>query len=480
MQEREVDVAIIGAGTAGMGAYRTASQHAKSIALIEGNAYGTTCARVGCMPSKLLISAADAAHAVAGAQRFGVRTAPPVIDGPAVMKRVREQRDVFVNYVRQSVEEEFDPAHRLWGMARFLDDHRLQVGADIVVRADRIVIATGSRPTYPAAWAESVGDRVIVNDDVFSWTDLPKSIVVFGGGVVGIELAQALARLGVRIRHFGKGGFVGPLTDPEVRAYAARVLADDYGFQPDADVLSVYRERDEVVVRFKEKGGVREERFDYLLAATGRKANVDNIGLENTTLPLQPNGAPVYDPLTCQVGESHVFIAGDADQDLPLLHEAADEGRIAGENAGRFPDVRNGVRRTPIGVVFSDPQIAMAGASYASLVESGSKFAIGEVSFEDQGRATVSGKNKGLLRVYGAHGSGAFLGAEMIGPSAEHIAHLLAWARQSNRTVQDMLDSPFYHPVIEEGLRTALRQLARNLRLAPAPVKRCMDCGPGA
>lgn len=480
MQEREVDVAIIGAGTAGMGAYRTASQYTESIALIEGKAYGTTCARVGCMPSKLLISAADAAHAVAGAHRFGVMAHPPAIDGVAVMKRVREQRDAFVGYVRQSVEEEFDAARRIWGMARFLDDHRLQVGADLILRADRIVIATGSRPVYPSAWVESLGERVIVNDDVFSWTDLPRSVVVFGGGVVGIELAQALARLGVRIRHFGKDGVVGPLTDPEVRAYAARTFAEEYGFQANADVLAVYRERDDVVVRFKEDASVKEERFDYLLAATGRKANVDNLGLENTPLPLQPNGVPVFDPLTCQVGDSHVFIAGDADQDRPLLHEAADEGRIAGENAGRFPDVRNGVRRTPMGVVFSDPQIATAGASYSSLLESGAKFAIGQVSFEDQGRATVSGKNKGLLRVYAAHGSGAFLGAEMVGPSAEHIAHLLAWARQSNRTVQDLLDSPFYHPVLEEGLRTALRHVARNLRLGPAPVRRCMDCGPGA
>jgi len=480
MQERAVDVAIIGTGTAGMGAYRAAAQFTESIALIEGKAYGTTCARVGCMPSKLLISAADTAHAVAGAHRFGVLAERPTIDGVAVMKRVREHRDAFVNYVRQSVEEEFEAAHRVWGMARFLDDHRLQVGNDLILRADRIVIATGSRPIWPAAWNESVGDRIIVNDDVFSWTDLPRSVVVFGGGVVGIELAQALVRLGVRIRHFGKDDVVGPLTDPDVRAYAAKTFAADYGFQPNAAVLAVYRERDEVVVRFRVDGGVKEERFEYLLAATGRKANVDNIGLENTSLPLQRNGIPVFDPLTCQIGDSHVFIAGDADQDRTLLHEAADEGRIAGENAGRFPDVRNGARRTPIGVVFSDPQIATAGASYASLVESGVKFATGQVSFEDQGRATVSGKNKGLLRVYAAHGSRAFLGAEMVGPGAEHIAHLLAWARQANRTVQDLLDSPFYHPVLEEGLRTALRQVARNLRLGPEPVKRCMDCGPGA
>ena len=265
-----------------------------------------------------------------------------------------------------------------------------------------------------------------------------------------------------------------------MRAYALKTLADEYGFDPDANVLSIARDGDQVVVRFIQDGAETSERFDYLLAATGRRPNVDRLGLENTSLPLSPKGQPLFDRMTCQIGDSQVFIAGDANPDCPLLHEAADEGRIAGENAGRFPDVREGRRRARLAVVFSDPQIAIAGSGYAELKAADASFAIGEASFEDQGRARVTGKNKGLLRVYAAHGSGEFLGAEMIAPHAEHLAHLLAWARQSGRTVEDMLSSPFYHPVIEEGLRTALRVLLRNLRQGPEPVKRCMDCGPGA
>jgi len=166
--------------------------------------------------------------------------------------------------------------------------------------------------------------------------------------------------------------------------------------------------------------------------------------------------------------------------DLPLLHEAADEGRIAGENAARFPHVYRRARRTSLGVVFSDPQIAMAGQSYKSLTESGVDFEIGEVSYDDQGRARVMGINKGLLRVYGEKGTGRFLGAEMIGPSAEHLAHLLAWAIQSNLTVSEILQRPFYHPVLEEGVRTAFRTLNHALGFGPNPPLRCIDCGPGA
>jgi dihydrolipoamide dehydrogenase len=325
-----------------------------------------------------------------------------------------------------------------------------------------------------------LGDRVIVNDDVFCWDDLPESVVVLGGGVIGLELAQSLHRLGVRVRHFGKSGGVGPLSDPDVRAYAIRTFANEYGFDPDAKVTSIVRDGDEVLVGYKQGQEERTERFNYLLAATGRRPNVDRLGLQKTSLPLNAKGQPIFDRMTCRIGDSHVFIAGDANPDRPLLHEAADEGRIAGENAGRYPDVREGRRRAELAVVFSDPQIAIAGSTYSELMSAGARFEIGEASFDDQGRARVAGKNKGLLRVYAAQGNGEFLGAEMIAPQAEHLAHLLAWARQSKRTIEEMLESPFYHPVVEEGLRTALRVLLRNLRMGPAPVKRCMDCGPGA
>ncbi len=217
-----------------------------------------------------------------------------------------------------------------------------------------------------------------------------------------------------------------------------------------------------VIIDFTDKKG-RESmtRVDYVIAATGRRPNVDKLGLENTSLPLDARGVPVFDTETLQVGDTHVFIAGDATNDKPLLHEASDEGRIAGENAGRYPQVRPGLRRSPLGIVFSDPQIAMVGQTHAELA--GRNVVVGEVSFENQGRSRVMLKNKGLLRVYADGRNGRFLGAEMVGPRAEHIGHLLAWAHQSKMTISDMLALPFYHPVVEEGLRTALRDACRQL-----------------
>jgi dihydrolipoamide dehydrogenase len=475
----ETDVAIVGAGTAGMSAYRAALAHTPRVLLIERGAYGTTCARVGCMPSKLLIAAADAAQGLAEAARFGVTAGAIVVDGPAVMARVRGERDRFVGFVVEAVEA-WSAAHRLLGEASFLDDHSLQVGAT-QVRAQRVVIATGSRPAVPGAWRRALGERLIVNDDVFDWTDLPHSVAVVGAGVIGLELAQALHRLGVRVRLYGRSARVGPLTDPALRSLAKRVFEAALPTALDLAQVEPRREGDAVVIRATARdGSVQEERFEWLLAATGRRPNLDTLGLERTTLPLDAAGVPVHDRRTTQVADRPVFIAGDAHEDRPLLHEAADDGRIAGDNAGRFPDVRVRPRRAPLAVVFSDPQIALAGASHTELVAAGIRFETGRASFEDQGRSRVMGRNQGALHVYGEGGTGRFLGAEMLGPAAEHIGHLLAWSAQRGDTVQQMLDSPFYHPVVEEGLRTALRQLQRALHMGPVPVERCLDCGPGA
>jgi dihydrolipoamide dehydrogenase len=209
---------------------------------------------------------------------------------------------------------------------------------------------------------------------------------------------------------------------------------------------------------------------DYVIAATGRVPNVRGLGLEHTSLRLDKSGVPLFDLRTLQCGDSHVFIAGDVNNVLPLLHEAADEGRIAGENAARFPDVQPGLRRAPLAVVFSDPQLAMVGSRYAELDPS--RIVVGEVYFEDQGRSRVMLRNRGLLHVYADIDTGRFLGAEMIGPDAEHIGHLLAWALQSGHTIERMLEMPFYHPVVEEGLRTALRDAKAKLGHARNAMER--------
>ncbi|MDP9150603.1 MAG: dihydrolipoyl dehydrogenase [Myxococcota bacterium] len=462
-REREVDVAVIGAGTAGLAAFRAASAMTSRALLVEGGVHGTTCARVGCMPSKLLIAAAEAAHDARHAQGFGVR-ATVAVDSRAVMQRVRSERDRFVGFVLAGVES-IPEEKRLTGRARFVGPGVLDVEGTLV-RARAVVLATGSSPVVPPTFSIP-RELLLVNDDVFAWEDLPDSIAVIGAGVIGLELGQALHRLGVRVRILGRGGSVGPLTDPVVTASAAGALAAELGVDFDTKNLEVRREGDRVVVRWQASDGeARVESFSYVLAAAGRKPNLAGLDIERAGISLDERGLLSADRATARVGDTNVFLAGDAAAEVPLLHEAIDEGTIAGENAARFPDVHPRVRRSPLAIVFTDPQIAVAGESFARLSGRAADLVTGEVSFENQGRSRVMRKNKGAARVYADKASGRLLGAEMAGPRAEHIGHLLAWAHQQGMTIEAMLAMPFYHPVIEEGIRTALREASAKLRAA--------------
>ena len=466
MKTLNVEVAVIGAGTAGLSAYRTAVAGGRRTVLIEGGAHGTTCARVGCMPSKLLIAASEAAHGPQKWPEFGLRLDGSIaIDGKAVMARVKRERDRFVGFVLEGVDAIPESDH-IRGYARFIDDTTLGVGDDLRVTSERAVIATGSSTAIPPA-LRAAGDRLIVNDDVFAWNDLPRSVAVFGPGVIGLELGQALHRLGVDVLIFGRSGHVGVFSDPAVRAYATQTFRTELALDPGAELGAIERAGDRVVIRYRGSDGMaRSASVEFVIAATGRTPNVRGLGLEKTTLELDPRGVPIYDRTTMQCGRHPIFIAGDASDDLPILHEAADEGRIAGRNAARYPDVQPGPRRAPLAIVFTDPQLAVAGTRYADLAAG--TFVTGTASFEDQGRSRVMLRNKGLLHVYAETATQTLVGAEMIGPDAEHIGHLLAWAIQAKLTIAATLAMPFYHPVVEEGLRTALRDA--HVKLASARV----------
>lgn len=489
----KTDIVIIGTGTAGMAAYRQAKTYTPNVILLEQAVYGTTCARVGCMPSKLLIAAADAAHESEHSGELGIINQTH-IDDKKVMQRVKSERDRFVGFVKQSVDN-FDEQDKIMGKGIFIGEREIEVYPNQTTNTQAqpshhiefkaAIIATGSRAAYPNFLAQAE-DRLLINDDIFEWDNLPKSVALFGPGVIGLELGQALQRLGVEVSLFGVGGVIGPFSDPKLTHYAKDYFASQFRFMDiDSQVTQIKRSDKGVEIDYVHQGQERSLTVDYLIAATGRRPNIDNLGLEVLNLDLDERGVPIAQPSTMQIGDAPIFIAGDASNQLPLLHEAADQGRIAGENAGRLvcnKPLKSGLRHSPIGIVFTQPQLATVGSRYQELMQSCAKncIAIGEVSFADQGRARVMLKNTGLLRIYAEQGSGLFLGAELAGPAAEHLAHLLVWAHQMRMSIKQMLEMPFYHPVVEEGLRTALRDTLEKLEQGSAIEDKCCDCGVGA
>ncbi|MBN3860056.1 dihydrolipoyl dehydrogenase [Neisseriaceae bacterium PsAf] len=445
----QADVVIIGSGSAGMSAYRAARKHTDKIAIIEGDQFGTTCARVGCMPSKLLISAANANHHAQNTDAFGIHVNGQIeVNGQEVMHRVKSERDRFVGFVIDTIES-YNPQHVIKGWAKFIDEHTVEVNQELRIESKAFVIATGSRPRVNEEW-KILEDKLQVNDDVFYWDDLPKSIAVMGTGVIGLEIGQALSRLGVRTEIFGRTENIGGISDPVVLKKAHQVFESELNIHFNT-IPKVSLENNKVRLEYANT----VDYVDLFLAASGRVPNTDHLGLENTGVQLDKKGVPIADPDTMQTSVPHIFIAGDASDQLPLLHVASDQGFTAGNNAAIYPNIEKGLVRSRLSVVFSEPEIAVVGQSYRELDLDNT--VIGMVEFENQGRSRVMLVNKGTLRVYFNKKTKIFLGAEIFGPATEHIGHLLAWSHQSGLNIDQMLEMPFYHPVIEEGLRTALR-----------------------
>ncbi|WP_347556372.1 dihydrolipoyl dehydrogenase [Robbsia sp. KACC 23696] len=508
----ETDVVVIGAGSAGMSAYRAAKKRGVRVILVEAHSYGTLCAQHACMPSKLLIAAANAAYDTTLLDGFGIALPqrPEVGDGARVLARVRAERDRFVASVIDDVDG-FPASDKLKGRARFLSDRTLLVtpeapfadpdGPRYRIETGATVIATGAKAVIPDDY-RALGDIVCISDDIFEWKTLPRRIGVVGTGVIALELGQALSRLGVEVTMFGHNDSLAGLQDPAVRDYAFGWLRTQMPIHsqtsprperlPDGSArlhwhASEAGQDEDAPTATRTATPSASARFvdvDRVLVATGRAPVFDGLGLDNTTLHRDQRGIPRFDggTMQCLAGRSEgaesdaapgqgqgdgaappIFIAGDVDGQRPWLNDAANEGRIAGDNAARLatPEGRTVTQTlpTPMSLVFSDPVILQVGARFASLDPR--RFVTGAIDFAHQGRSQVVQRAHGLLHVYVDIHSGTLLGAEGIAPAGEHLAHLLAWSIQQGLSVDDTLGMPFYHPVFEEGLRTALREAMR-------------------
>lgn len=450
------DVVILGAGTAGLSALTEVKKRTDRFLIVNAGHYGTTCARVGCMPSKLLIEAANAYHRRTSFDAFGIRGSDGLsVDMPAVMQRLRALRDEFVAGTVKVTDDLGDRS--VHGHATILAPDCISVnGQQIKTRA--IIIATGSHPVVPEPW-RALGKRVLTTDTLFEHDRFGPRLGVIGMGPLGAEMALALARLGVHVSAFSKSDLLAGLSDPEINAVLRGALATEMDLQL-GDETTLHEADGGIAIT----ADGRQTVVDQVLVAVGRRPNVSKLGLENLGVPLDAHGMPEFDPGSTQIGELPVFFAGDVNGQRPLLHEAADEGHIAGRNA-LADDVRCYERRKPLSIVFVDPEVAVVGESAASLVPG--SFATGRASFDNQGRARAGQRNLGKIALYVQPSDGKLLGAELCAPAGEHFAHLLGLAITRGLTVHDLLAMPIYHPTLEEGLRTALRDAAQKSKARP-------------
>lgn len=452
---RRVDVAIIGAGTAGLTARREVVKKTDNYVIIDDGPLGTTCARVGCMPSKALIQVANDFYRSKSFSKLGIHGGSELfVDQKEVMNHVRSLRDRFVSGVKSGMNSWEEKLIRK--RAVFIDKNTLDLG-DEKIEAKEIIIATGSRPIIPSAWKE-YQQYFIDTDQIFDLEQFPDKMAVIGLGIIGIELGQALFRLGQNVKLIGLGKETGGLTDPEIQDYVARKFQEEMDISFDgAEIIG--EEEGKLII----KSSHETFKVNKAIVAVGRRPNIDNLGLEKIGITLKQKGMPDFSDDTYKLKEAeNIYLVGDVNGERPLLHETADEGRIAGYNV-LLSDSQCFVRRVPLAITFSDPNIATIGKRHKELVDEKKEFVTGNVSFEGQGRSIVKLKEQGLLNVYAEKKSGLILGAELQAPDGEHLAHLISWAISLKLTVFEALSLPFYHPVIEEGLRTALRQCAKQI-----------------
>lgn len=472
---RKVSVAVIGAGTAGQNAFRQALKTNKDIVIINEGFWTTTCVTVGCMPSKLLIAAAERAHVAKYSEEFGIHS-DVNINGKQVMARVQAERSHFESYLEKEVES-WPADKKIAGRALINTDGLIEVN-DELIQADKIIIATGSSPFIPEGWSDKLGKTMLTSDTVFELSDLPDSMAVIGAGAIGLELAQAFSRLGVAVTLFNQKNQVAGLIDDAINAKAIDCLSLDLTLQLGSEIKEVATLMDDsdrlvASIHYTDQDDNEGQwQGDYVLVATGRRNHIDQLGVEHIGVELDDKNRPkALDATTGRVGNLDVYIVGDANARLPLLHVASDEGYSAGsmvcdkdnEAYIRPPSI-------PFSIVFCEPQIVNVGLSIPEIEKNPElEYVIGEVSFDNQGRSRVMGVNCGLLHIYGCKKTDKVLGASMVGPDAEYIGHILVTAITNNITVKQLLDAPFYHPTILEGLRTALRDVQHKMSIPFQP-----------
>jgi len=466
----DLEVAIIGAGTAGLSARAEVAKLTDSYRVFDPGPYGTTCARTACMPSKAFLQSAHDFHRRHAFGDLGIVGAEYLrADGARVLEETRLLRDGLVDGVLESMRP-WRETHLVPHRAAFSPDGTLRAG-DLRFRPRATVIATGSRPVVPEGWRERLGDRLVTSEGLFEMGGLPARVAVVGLGAVGLELGQALARLGVDVTAFDPAPSIGGLTDPDLQTRLRRALR--------AEMTIVEAQAEPVK---SDCGGIRMEwaegdtEVDCVLVAMGRAPNLEGLGLENLGGSLDGNGRPPVPAGRLDLPGTRLYFAGDAGPGPELLHEATDEGRVAGYFAVRG-EYAIFERRTPLRMVFCDPQIALAGATWDELEHRTDSVAVGEASFDRAGRMRLQRRSGGAVRIYAEKSSARLLGAAILAPEAEHLAHLLAYAIDRGDDLKSLLRMPAYHPTHEEVLRRALRATLELCDIDAAELEaiRCKD-----
>lgn len=451
------DVAIIGSGPGGYVAAIRCAQLGMKTALIEKySTLGGTCLNVGCIPSKALLNSSehfhDAKHSFAN---HGIEINAPKINVAQMMKRkdeVIEQTCGGIDFLMKK-----NKIDVLKGWGSFADATHIDIVNEegtVQIEAAKTIIATGSKPAS-LPFIKIDKERVITSTEALSLTEVPKRMIVIGGGVIGLELGSVYGRLGTEVSVVEYADSLIPNMDKALGKELRKVLKKDLNFDIhlNTGVTSVERKGDEVVVKATNKKG--EEQVytaDYCLVSVGRKAFTDKLGLENTGVNVDERGrVDVNEHL--QTSVSNIYAIGDVVRGAMLAHKAEEEGVFVAEHmAGEKPHINHNL--IP-GVVYTWPEVAAVGKTEEELKAAGVKYKAGTFPFKASGRARVSEDTDGFVKVLADANTDEILGVHMIGPrTADMIAEAVV-AMEYRASAEDIARICHAHPTFTEAFKEA-------------------------
>jgi pyruvate/2-oxoglutarate dehydrogenase complex dihydrolipoamide dehydrogenase (E3) component len=458
------DLVVIGGGTAGLVASRTAAGLGARVVLVERDVRGPggDCLWTGCIPSKALIAAAELAHRMRNAQSVGLTPAEPAIDFARVMAHVQgaqatiEPEDSADALRRDGVEV-------IAGSARFAGPGRIEVGDGPVLRYRSALIATGSRPLLPDL-AGLAGADPLTNETVWDLREQPDRLAILGGGPIGCELGQAFQRLGTQVTLVQRRGYLLPREEPEARELiAARLRADGVDLRMGAQPVRVEPDGRTLVV--DADGQPQRIEFDRILVATGRRPETDALGLDTIGAELDEKGGVKVDDRLATTARG-VYAAGDAITALPFTHVAGYHGRTVVANALFRTRARVSYEAVPW-ATFTDPEVGRVGITEADARD---RFGEGTVTvthdYAHNDRAITAGDTHGFAKLVGDP-KGRLVGATVAAPrGGESIAELAAWVR-AGRKIDDVSQTVHAYPTFSEGQARAADDYLREKLLSP-------------
>ena len=457
---KEFDLVIIGGGVAGLVAASGAAQLGARVAIVEKSALGGDCLRYGCVPTKRLIRSAYVASLAKRAAEFGVECHPVKTDFGKVMEGVRKvqaeigKKDSPERFRQMGVEVVF-------GDGRFKDPGSFEVDGE-VLGARRFIISTGSSPVLPPipGLRES---GTLTNETALELPELPGSLIILGGGPIGIEFAQAFSRLGATVTIIEKSGGILPREDPEVSGALREMLeAEGIGINTSAEVKEVKRDGGKKLVIVSGPHGERSYLADEIMTAIGRAPNVEGLALERAGVQYDRKKGITTDETLRTTGK-RIYACGDVAGRFAFTHTAEHESGVALSNS-LFPFIR---RKADYGAVpwvtYSDPELARAGLTEE---EAGERYGKKDVrvyrkSFRGIDRAVIDGEAKGLIKVV-CRTSGAILGAHILGPRAGELIHEYTLAMRKGMHIGEISRTIHVYPTVSEANKRAADEYYRE------------------